>query len=90
MADATAQHVLASLDYPGSRAGPHRGAGVQGPQPMPVKGGRVVSQLPRCSRARSRAAGAEAPEVVTVPGVQPSSRPSAGFSDSGSLPVSMH
>lgn len=55
MANATAQPVLASLDYPGSGAGPHSGAGVQaaqGRQAMPVKGARVVSQLPPCSHAR--------------------------------------
>lgn len=35
-------------------------------------------------------AGGEALEDVTVPGVRPGSRPSAGFSNSGSLPVSTH
>lgn len=68
VANATAQHLLASLAHPGSSAGPHGGAGVQA----------------------AGVVGAEAPEDITVPGAQPGSRTSAGFSNRGLVPVSVH
>lgn len=85
MANATAQHVLASLDCPGSGVGdPNTCLGREG------------EQCPSCHPAPVQdpspgwAAGAGALEDVTVAGVWPGSRPSAGFSNKGSLLVSMH
>lgn len=66
--DATPQHMLASLDHPGSGAGMQAS---QGSQPMPMKGGRVVSgSHPMWDPTKGWVVGSEVPEDVTIPGVR--------------------